>query len=336
MTTHDSPEAVKLRSGYDVERLVQDLANVSRASWAAKTRYSSTAGGPGAPRSSNGWSCLPLRSPGGRPSRTDPGGPGVLDFAYTPAFERVPYVQEILSGLPGNHRQVSLLELAPGGSTHVHRDHPSGFAFGWIRLHIPITTNDRCFITIDGKRHHWRPGELWYGDFSRLHHVTNDGTLARVHLVVDIEVSPQVTEIFPPGFLARLGKDRILHNRPEVPLPDCPDLTHVFKIPVGEHLFADEPWRASADDRCVVTVSAGEHGRLNLSTTDGLEATLIHTGEHTFRYAGWTDAHTLTIDAAAGRAPVVTWRFREGAATVAETTIVGQRPCLPAMTTTVQ
>lgn len=336
MTTHAPLEAVKLRSGYDVERLAQDVANVSHIPWAAKTRYSSKTGGPGAPRPSRGWTCLPIRSPGGQLSRTDPGGPGTLEFAHTSVFEQVPYIQEILDGVPGNHRQISLLALEPGGSSHVHRDYPSGFAFGWIRLHLPITTNDRCGTTINDTRYHWDSGELWYGDFSLLHHVANEGTTTRVHLVMDIEVSPEVTDIFPGPFLAELGKNRILHNKPEAPLPEKHGLSCIFKVPEGEHLFTDEPWESSSGDDCAVTISTGERGRLNLSTADGIKATLIHTGGNTFRYLGWTDAHSLTISAEPGQAPVVTWRFQEGTATVAETTITGQRPCYPAMATVTQ
>jgi hypothetical protein len=336
VTIPASLEAVNLRSGYDVERLVQDFANVSHTPWADKTRYSSEAGGPGARRPSRGWTCLPIRSPGGQLSRTDPGGPGTLEFAYTPVVEHVPYIREVVDSVPGNHRQVSLLALAPGGSSHVHRDYPSGFAFGWIRLHLPITTNDQCSITINNKRFHWEPGDLWYGDFSQLHHVANEGATTRVHLVMDVEVTPQLTKIFPEPFLEVLGKNRILHNRPEDPLSRERAFNCVFKVPAGDCLFTDEQWKSSSDDGCAVTVSTGERGRLNLSTTDGVKATLIHTGGHTFRYLGWTDAHSLTISVEPGRAPIVTWRFQEGGTTVAENTITAQRPCHPAMAATGQ
>lgn len=47
------------------------------------------------------------------------------------------------------------------------------------------------------------PGELWYGDFSRRHAVHNGWDRTRVHLVVDLVVTPAVDGLFPPSFLER-------------------------------------------------------------------------------------------------------------------------------------
>ncbi|MEV0594614.1 aspartyl/asparaginyl beta-hydroxylase domain-containing protein [Nonomuraea cavernae] len=320
-------DAVQLRSGYDVERLERDLEKASRLTWGVKTWYSSE-DGPGAP-AAPGWKCLPVRSPGGDVSRTDPGGPGTVDFVYTPIIDHLPYVQSVIREVPGNHRAIEFLALAPGACSPVHTDYPSGFAFGWVRLHVPIITNPQCSITINGNRHYWEPGTLWYGDVSQPHHVANESDTTRVHLVIDVEVSPEMVRIFPDSFLRALGDDRILHNRPEVPLPAGHGLNCVFRVPAGECLTTIEPWRSSPGDDCVVTLTPAPDGRLALSTSDGFQATLVHVGDDTFRYLGWTDTHTLTIGRAVGNPPAIVWRFREGSRLVAETELTGRWSCLP-------
>jgi hypothetical protein len=312
------PPAVQLRGEYDVERLRRDLRALEDAPWRHKAAYSSAPEGPRTGQQA--WSCLPLHNQGGDPARTDPGGPGTADFAPTPWLERAPYLREVVTGLPGRLRSARLLGLAPGGCSALHRDTPYGFASGWLRLHVPITTNSAATLVIDDETHHWAPGNLWYGDFDRPHKVENRGGSTRVHLVVDVDVTTDVLDLFPAHYVRALPSEEILYRRPELPLRDACR----FAVPGGQYLFATEPWPAVGPEPCVATVQPAGDGRLRLTTTDGVEVTLVHTGGGTFRYLGWTDMHTLAVRPKATSA-AVRWRYRAGAVRV-------DAACRPAVT----
>jgi len=72
-----------------------------------------------------------------------------------------------------------------------------------LRLHLPILTHPDVAFTIEGQRMNWKAGELWYGDFSRVHSVKNDSQIVRVHMVIDVQINDFVLSLFPEDFIAR-------------------------------------------------------------------------------------------------------------------------------------
>ena len=54
----------------------------------------------------------------------------------------------------------------------------------------------------------WKPGELWYGDFSFPHRLRNRGTEARVHLVLDLAVTPSIMALFTPEVIDQRAQRR--------------------------------------------------------------------------------------------------------------------------------
>jgi hypothetical protein len=58
-------------------------------------------------------------------------------------------------------------------------------------------------LRIGRERFHWKPGELWYGDFSQEHEVHNRSSRDRIHLVIDLGVTRELVKLFPRGFLKR-------------------------------------------------------------------------------------------------------------------------------------
>jgi hypothetical protein len=126
-------------------------------------------------------------------------GPG--EYLDTPALAATPYVQEILDRIGGRRQRVRFLVLHPGGRIYAHRDGPVSLENGVARLHIPIVTSPSVTFRIALQRCQWRPGELWYGDFSFPHAGRNAGSERRVHLVIDVVPDARLRALFPSGYL---------------------------------------------------------------------------------------------------------------------------------------
>jgi hypothetical protein len=178
------------------------------------------------------WVGLSLRSQGGKFTRTDPGGPGLDDFKNTSLLELTPYLAEVLRNLNTPIRSARLLRLPPGGVIGEHRDTYHGFEYGQLRLHAPITTNGGIENIIRGQRLKWLPGELWYGDFGSLHSVRNEGETDRVHLVIDVLITPSVIQLFPDDLAAAASKiDVLFHEEPaQIPVNDLRTLECEFAL----------------------------------------------------------------------------------------------------------
>ena len=68
-----------------------------------------------------------------------------------------------------------------------HFDRSETYDLGFLRIHIPIITNEKVIIKISKKEYHWKVNEAWYADFSFPHQVENNGDEDRYHLVIDCE-----------------------------------------------------------------------------------------------------------------------------------------------------
>jgi hypothetical protein len=200
MLVNTKPAAVRLRRNYDVKRLLADLEACERAHREWVTHEQVLEG------KSAGWNVLPIRSRGGslddacaRPNRPEP-------FQDTPLFKHAPYVREIVAGLESAVSSIRFSALHPGGRIYEHSDGP-GFELGTaaeIRLHIPVATNDDVWFVVDKERYPLRAGEVWYGDFTKLHWVENRGTEPRIHLTIDTRVSSTLLGLFPEEYLVGL------------------------------------------------------------------------------------------------------------------------------------
>src|SRR5262249_33508631 len=112
---------------------------------------------------------------------------------------------------------VRILFLPPGGHIKDHFDFHTNFQFGLLRLHIPIITHPDVHFIIDGERVTWAAGELWYGDFSKVHSVKNDSPLVRTHMVIDVQVNEFLLSLFPEDFVARRRSEGISLTRESMP-----------------------------------------------------------------------------------------------------------------------
>ncbi|WP_168587630.1 aspartyl/asparaginyl beta-hydroxylase domain-containing protein [Saccharopolyspora sp. ASAGF58] len=287
------PEAVRLVPTVDAGRLLTELAQVTDRVWDKQRIYD--ASGVGAAADID-WRVLALRSPGGDVDRTDPGGPGPVDFAPTPALERMPYMREILAGIPAPLNAVRLMALGPGASSIEHRDPKYSLQRGLVRLHIPVVTNPNALLILDGVTHQWQPGEFWFGDFSRPHQVQNHGTTTRIHAVIDALVTPELIALLPQPWRDQLVASNVLVNRQSMPaIADLtPWLPYSIKVPRALTDFThDTPLELTADVACMRIETAA--GLIRLIDGEGRSFALVHLGENEFRFAGWSEQRTIQL-----------------------------------------
>jgi hypothetical protein len=186
------PVAVRLPRTYDVELMQRDLQALQEVRRAAQ---------PG-PYHKGEWTGIALYSMGGKQS-VFPSAAGTDHYQETEELQRAPYLRKILSELNCPKEVLRILILPPEGHIKDHFDFHTSFQFGLLRLHIPIVTDPNVVFVIDGERMDWKAGELWYGDFSKIHSVKNDSQIVRVHMVIDVQINDFVLSLFPPDFVER-------------------------------------------------------------------------------------------------------------------------------------
>jgi hypothetical protein len=186
------PVAVRLRLNYDAKLLQRDLQALCDVHRAPQ---------PG-PYHKGEWTGIALHSMGGKQS-VFPSAAGTDQYQETEACQRAPYVQQILHDLKCPKEVARILFLPPGGHIKDHFDFHTSFQFGLLRFHIPIVTHPDVVFVIDGQRVCWNPGELWFGDFSKVHSVRNNSPIVRVHFVIDVQINDFVLNLFPEDFIQR-------------------------------------------------------------------------------------------------------------------------------------
>lgn len=218
--------ALRLPRTYDVGLLQRDLEALQDIERAAQ---------PG-PYHAGEWKGIALYSMGGKQSAM-PSAAGMDRYRETEALQHAPYFKEILDGLPSPKEVVRILFLPPGGFIKEHYDYHTNFQYGLIRLHIPIVTHEDVAFVIDNQRMAWKPGELWYGDFSLVHWVKNDSPVTRVHMVIDTQINDFMLSLFPPDFVEERRAEGISMSRQTLAASEA-DLRRFlcnFQIP-GDYL----------------------------------------------------------------------------------------------------
>lgn len=199
---NQEPAAIRLPRTYDVDQLLRDL-QILRDVQAAPQ--------PG-PYHQGEWKGIALHSTGGKDS-VFPSAPGLDGFRETENLRRTPYFKWVLDDLKCPKEVVRILFLPPGGHIKNHFDFHTSFEFGLLRLHIPIITHTDVSFVIDGQRMDWKAGELWYGDFSKVHSVKNDSPVVRTHMVIDVQINEFLLSLFPEDFVARRREKGISMTR---------------------------------------------------------------------------------------------------------------------------
>jgi Aspartyl/Asparaginyl beta-hydroxylase len=304
------PPSQRLEMTFDADRLVADLRRLSRRTWLLQRSFADDGT---ITEAEIDWRCCSLRSVGGDPERTDPGGPGLDEFADTPWLRSAPYLSHVLSSIPAQLRSARLLALGPGVASWEHNDTKYGPAWGTARLHIPITTTPGAILYLEGQANHWKPGEFWFADFSRMHRVENTDSVTRVHLVVDALFSQELLQLFPAEYRAQLTLDDFLINRDPVAL--SPAEAALFRVHVElpcSFVDWEEEGGSFIQDTNRFTATIETCGSRVILLRDGRPILgLAHLGDGEFRFVGWTDERTLQITQTHGGSSV-TLRTRRG------------------------
>ncbi|MFF8695534.1 aspartyl/asparaginyl beta-hydroxylase domain-containing protein [Streptomyces sp. NPDC002431] len=286
-------EAVQLSPVFDTGRLAAELTAVTAHTWNVQRTH--TYGGQTGPAAAIDWRVLPLRSLGGDPERTDPGGPGPQPFKVTRWLGQLPYLAEILDLVPAPLNAVRLMALGPGAISTAHRDPKYRLDRGIVRLHIPVVTDPGAVLILGGVEHCWQPGTCWYGDFSREHLVRNTSqTVTRVHVVIDALLTADLAAWFPDSWQELLTRGEVLFNRTApAGTPAWPaGLPYEVLLPSG---FADFDAPAPLDGSLIPARIDHADDVLAL-TVAGRTFVLVPVGGGEFRFSGWSEQRTLQPD----------------------------------------
>jgi len=122
----------------------------------------------------------------------------------TPLRKLFPEVDELIAWLDGDIHRIRFMKLTPGGGElerHTDQVDPdAGNGLGKIaRLHWPITTTPEVIFTswnTNDRRVdvNMKVGECWMLDTRMPHKVYNGAPIERIHLVVDVIVTPKLLE----------------------------------------------------------------------------------------------------------------------------------------------
>jgi hypothetical protein len=177
----DLPDRLRLPLAFDAGRLAEEVAQIAEDDWIAHFVPDHYEGG---------WSILPLRCKRGatHPILMAVSDPSATEFDDTPWLIRSPFLQEVLGAFPCPLLSVRLMRLDPGSRIKPHSDHDLDAVLGQARLHVPVTSNPDVAFWLNGTRAVMQPGETWYLRLSDTHSIDNQGTTARVHLVIDCKV----------------------------------------------------------------------------------------------------------------------------------------------------
>lgn len=137
------------------------------------------------------WSGIALLSSDGHSGTMTAAGPGG-EYLETEISGYVPQTLEYLRAFPGTLGRVRYLRLLPGAVVDWHIDPLVDF----VRLHIPLQTNEDSKLFILNQAYQWPKNGIWTADFSFPHKVVNFGTSDRIHLVFDLYLEERPRHFF--------------------------------------------------------------------------------------------------------------------------------------------
>jgi|tagenome__1003787_1003787.scaffolds.fasta_scaffold20986120_5 hypothetical protein len=174
--------ALRLPLNFDAARLKADLDRMPEPWWNAHR----------GPYHDGNWEAIALWAPNGRRTeQSSKGGP----FAPTEALRRCDYVPEVINAFPGLKNRIRFLRLRAGGRIFSHSDPLHQIDTGIVRIHVPVRTNPSVDFTVHGRHIILEAGQSWYVDVRFRHSVDNRGIEDRVHLVIDVVPSADLTEL---------------------------------------------------------------------------------------------------------------------------------------------
>ena len=113
-------------------------------------------------------------------------------------LNNLPEVSQIVQRLGLNNVVgITYFNLEKNSNLHQHRDMNGNLLFGILRIHIPLKTNEKAFMTVENIDYQLPTDSAWVLDTSGLHGLKNGSIDNRIHLVVDIKKGPETAAYFP-------------------------------------------------------------------------------------------------------------------------------------------
>ena len=144
----------------------------------------------------------------------------ILEKYDTPAKEtdyinQLPYLKKLITNTFNlDHlRFARILSLAPNSVFMPHRYYLE-LKNNYIRIHLPIKTDQNFFHSEEGEVYHMSQGEVWYLDATKIHSAASFSSQTRLHLVLDFAYTDDLSTLF------RI--DLAHHN-----LNSIPDTSHI-------------------------------------------------------------------------------------------------------------
>lgn len=92
--------------------------------------------------------------------------------------------------------RVMINKLRPGGRVFPHADTPDHAAY-YERYHFVLSSAPGCNFRCDDETIHMEPGGVYWFAHAKEHEVVNNGADDRIHMIVDIHLSPVLAGVTP-------------------------------------------------------------------------------------------------------------------------------------------
>jgi aspartyl/asparaginyl beta-hydroxylase (cupin superfamily) len=166
--------ALKLPFHFDADRMKQELESISDSFQLIRNQYTQN-------------SLLGMHL-------ILPNADGVQDenghsFYMTDELKNCPYLQEVLNTFQCNKFSFRTQNLLPGGKIELHDDGDKGLKHNWIRLNIPVSTNEDVYTYFNHERIPMKNGECWLPDVTKVHEMENKSEETRWLLLLDCDLN---------------------------------------------------------------------------------------------------------------------------------------------------
>src|SRR5437868_1947630 len=132
----------------DLEKMRSELASLEGGNWLS--HYDKAL--------ADGWTTIALSTHDGTADNEESQRVGQWGKYKTTVYaDKLPYMKSVLDAFQCPFGRVRIMKLMPGSIIRTHRDtyeEVSDYAFGQVRLHIPIVTNDKVVFTVDRSEEH--------------------------------------------------------------------------------------------------------------------------------------------------------------------------------------
>ncbi len=182
---HLNKHLLKLPFHFDIDKLDRELLHVHSDHWVAHQNRVAYEGS---------WLITSLKSIDGKTTQ-------ILslenqEYLDTPLLKKCTYIQDVIGHFQTKIEAVRFMKLGANSIIKEHQDVGSCYEGGLVRIHIPITSNNKVVFILDSEKTQLEVGQCYYMNADIPHSVVNYGDTDRVHLLIDCHVNDWLKEVF--------------------------------------------------------------------------------------------------------------------------------------------